>query len=146
MNNDYDLKRITVLRADLILYPKETNYPINELVEIKPYLVISKSAVSENPDIPLEYRTDYISYGKISSDSLYTDEFSIDVTSIIQAIISGTYINAGEESECKNYGIVLKTIKENISLENIEFYGIETQEEDRRPKLIIKYVTQKFDY
>ncbi len=147
IDNHYESKRITVLRAELLLYPKEEqNYPLNSDFTIKPYLVISDSANSQNPNTPLEYRTDYISYGKVSDDSLYVEEFKIDVTSVVQSIIAGTYVNSEEEFECNNYGMLLKTLKENVSFANIEFYSIVAQEVEKRPKLVIKYITPKFDY
>ena len=145
--NENDYHRITVLRAELYLYPEEQNsFPAEGNMSIRPYLVISDSVSSDNPTLPLDFGTDYISYGKTTVDTLNATMYKIDVTYAVQSIISGTYTNTGVFGECKNYGIVLKTLKENLSYEYLNFLGLQEADETKRPKLVIKYVAPNFDY
>ncbi len=147
INDEYDLRRITVLRSELLLHYKDENqYPLDGSIDVKPYLVVSDSAIGQNPTLPLEYSKDYIPYGKTSTDSLNSGEFKIDVTSVVQAIISKNYVNSGQQNDYTNSGLVLKTLKENISFEGSEFYGTDCNDVDKRPKLIIKYLAPKFDF
>ena len=147
ITSNYDYKRMSILKAELILHPNIENdtYPLDASIGIKPYLVISDSVNSANPEIPFEYNVDYISYGKTSTDSLNTPIFKIDVTSAIQTMISGKYINSGSENNYTNYGLIFKMITENQSLKYIRFYTNDATDELNRPKIVIKYVIPIFN-
>lgn len=110
------LQRLTINRADLILtsvspspYPPELNKSIN----IDPYIMLSDTLNLDDPHKPMITSDDFKDLIITSSnDSLNSAEFKIDITKIIQNLVSKEY---------DNHGIMLNSIYENKDFKHTEF-------------------------
>jgi len=148
ITSNYYYRRMTILRAELILHPNIENevYPLDGSIGIKPYLAVSDSVNSANPETPFEYNADYIPYGKTTTDSLDTPVFKIDVTSAVQTMVAGKYVNDSSNYDYTNYGLIFKMIMENQTLEYLKFHTNDDAPDDLdKPTLVIKYVVPNFD-
>ena len=101
--------------AKLILYRKmESEYPLGGNYSIKPYLMINDKLDSENPDyLNTEYPDDYISYENATYDTLLLPKIEIDVTNIVQSMVSGSYDNLSDTNTYENNGILIRSTYEN---------------------------------
>jgi hypothetical protein len=111
------LERLTINRADLVLaYESDNPYPedLNASINIDPFIMISPDLNLENSSIPMINSEDYEDmYITSSNDSLNSDAFTINITRIMQAIIS--------DEDYDNCGIMLKSIYENKDFKHSEF-------------------------
>ncbi|MCK4956123.1 MAG: hypothetical protein KAS49_00705, partial [Candidatus Cloacimonetes bacterium] len=82
----------------------------------KPYLVIADSIDINDTTKPMISDNDYESYYTIASkDSLHsatTKEFKIDISKLVQGIISDDIVNKG---------ILLRSVYESMDLKHLEF-------------------------
>ncbi len=120
------LERLTINRADLILsYESDDPYPddLNASINIDPFIMISDDLNLDDPSVPMVNSEDYEDlYITSSNDSLNSDAFKINITRIMQSIVSGEY---------ENYGVMLKSIYENKDFKHTEF--------DLEPKITILF-------
>lgn len=131
IEDEEDFKRMTINKADLVLYPKEDNlYPISKIFSIKPFI-----SLIEDPLLPFsqEDLDDMLQIS--SSDSTKTEEFKIDITKLIQAFTS---------EEHDNNGILLQSLHKHADLRFIEFYPVDHPQQQKRPKLKILYTPPHF--
>ena len=110
------LQRLTINRAELILsFESNTLYPIETTMNLDPYIVISDSTEWNwtDPTVPLlsseNYEDPYISS---VSDSLNSTAFAVNITRIMQNLVSG---------EKENYGIMIRSLYENRDFRHTEF-------------------------
>jgi hypothetical protein len=131
IEDEEDFKRMTINKAELVLYPKEDNlYPLSKTFSIKPFIYLL-----EDPTLPI-LEDDLDDMLQISSsDSTKTEEFKVDVTKLIQAFTS-------EEHE--NNGILLQSLHKHADLRFMEFCPVDHPEPQKRPKLKILYTPPHF--
>ncbi len=131
------MQRLTINKAELILHNSENDhYPIYGTIYIDPYIVTTDTVDLNytDPYSPFMTSDDYEDlYIASSSDSLGTEEFTIDITKIIQKLTAGEY---------ENYGIMLKSIYECRDFIHLEF---EIELEDKRPEIRIIF-TPPYDF
>ena len=131
------MQRLTINKAELILYNSGNNqYPIGGTIYIDPFIVTTDTVGLNytDPYSPFMSSDDYEDiYISSSSDSLGTEEFSIDITKILQNLTAGEY---------ENYGIMLKSIYECRDFMHLEF---EIELEDKKPEIRIIF-TPPFDF
>jgi len=110
------LQRLTINRAELILaFDCDDPYPLDVSINLDPYIVVTDTLDFGNltPDAPLMDSDDYEDlYITSSSDSLDSDAFAVNVTRIIQNMVSGEY---------ENYGIMIRSLYENHDFRHTEF-------------------------
>lgn len=106
------LQQLTINSAELVLSSMtEENYPLSGTMYIKPNLVLLDSLQLVNQ--PILTTDDYTGLTTNSySDSLGSDEFKIDITSIFQTFLSNEY---------ENNGIVLESLYEDKNFIHQEF-------------------------
>ncbi len=84
-------------------------------MNIDPYILISDTLNLNDPTKPLIGDDDYEDlYITSSYDSLTSDAFKINITSILQNLVSNS-------AEYENYGIMLRSLYENYDLKHTEF-------------------------
>ncbi|RLC50344.1 MAG: hypothetical protein DRI23_07250, partial [Candidatus Cloacimonadota bacterium] len=92
-------------------------------INIDPFIMISDDLNLDDPSVPMVNSEDYEDlYITSSNDSLNSDAFKINITRIMQSIVSGEY---------ENYGVMLKSIYENKDFKHTEF--------DLEPKITILF-------
>ncbi len=108
------LQRITINRAELILNNDGVNsYPLYGSISLSPYFVTSDTINTDLPEIPLLTDDDIDDiYISSSTDTLNSEQFTINITKVIQYYISGEY---------ENNGIVLKSLNVNDNFIHTEF-------------------------
>jgi hypothetical protein len=110
------LQRLTINRADLVLSFNENlpaEYPLETGINIDPYILVGDTLNLNDPSRPLLDDDDYEDlYISSSYDSLNSDAFKINITSIVQNLVSGEY---------ENYGIMLRSLYEGYDLKHTEF-------------------------
>lgn len=108
------LQRFTINRAELILNNNDANiYPIGGSIYLSPYFVTAETLNLIDPEIPLLTNDDIDDlYISSSTDTLNSEQFTIDITKIIQYYVSGEY---------DNYGIVIKSLNVNDDFIHTEF-------------------------
>ncbi|HPR17297.1 MAG TPA: DNRLRE domain-containing protein [Candidatus Cloacimonadota bacterium] len=110
------MQRLSINRAELVLAFDQsipTAYPLSASINIDPYLMTTDSLNFDNLNEPLICDDDYTDlYISSTKDSLQSGEFRINITSIVQALSSGTY---------DNYGIMLRSIYENYDFRHTQF-------------------------
>lgn len=112
------LERLTINRAYLVL-AFDSNlpvaYPIETGINIDPYILISDTLNLDDLTIPLIGDDNYEDlYITSSYDSLNSDAFKINITSIVQNLVSNS-------EEYENYGIMLRSLYESYDLKHTEF-------------------------
>ena len=145
IDTEDEFHRMKIVRAELVLSRKVDNaYPLRGDLSFKPYLVVSENPDSNDPETPFIYPDDYISYGSATSDTLVAIEYSIDITDIVQTMISGNYDSDGDTFDYENHGFIIRSYNENFDLQYIDFFTPEAADDFNRPKLKIIY-TPPFD-
>ena len=126
INSEEDFNRMTINKAELILTQTGEMY-FDDNISLKPYLMIS-----DDPQIPFVYDEDYeyVPNTVVSTDSLDVGEFTLNVTKVVQALVS---------SEYENFGIMVRSERENKNFENIEFTAPDPNGSDIGPRLRIIY-------
>lgn len=110
------MQRLSINRADLILSFDDnlpSTYPFEEeKINIDPYVLLTDDfELSQNS--PLLAVDDYEDpYLVSSAGSLNSDNFKINITSVVQTFVSGSK---------ENFGIMLQSIRENNNLKHTEF-------------------------
>lgn len=138
INNQEDYNRMTINKAELILYYDEDNhYPLIQYSTLSPYLLEGDTLFYNTEDKPLISSEDYkYFYDGISSDSINADHFALDITNIVQNITSGEY---------ENKGLIVKSIYENRDFFNVLFATENNVDEAKRPQLRIIYTPAYLD-
>ncbi len=108
------MQRISISNAELVLSSNENNFlPLDEILTIYPYLVNVDSLDLNNTTAPLIAADELLNpASNISNGSLGTDEFKINITTIVQAFTSGEY---------ENNGIMLRSTEENKNFVHDEY-------------------------
>ncbi len=108
------LQRITINRAELVLNNNGINaYPLNGSIYLSPYFVLADTINTDLPEFPLLSNDDLDDlYISSSTDTLQSEQITIDITKVIQYYISGEY---------ENKGIVLKSLNINDNFIHTEF-------------------------
>ena len=117
ITDSLEFKRITINKAELCFIRKTDNEYFDEgTITIKPYLVIADTIDINDTTKPMISDNDYESYYTIASkDSLHsatTKEFKIDISKLVQGIISDDIVNKG---------ILLRSVYESMDLKHLEF-------------------------
>lgn len=138
IDNADDYRRMSINKAELILSAAEfSDYPLSGSMNLTPYLVLADTLELEDNSSPPLLEDQYESlYDGTSSDSLTSENFTIDMKYIVQFITSG---------ERENKGIMIESIYENRDFRNITFADICYQDIEKRPKLRIIYTPPYLD-
>ncbi len=103
--DEYDYRLTTVSMAELVFdIDADQSYMVDDNFSVQAYMMLN-----DNPSIPLEYSEDYVYYSG-NSISYYdedTGQIRVEVTSLIQSIMSG---------EAVNYGFLIRSIEEDRDL------------------------------
>lgn len=104
------VQTVIINKAELIL-TKKTDYYFNSDEEWKLYPYI---LMKENPDEPMTISEDYefVSNSVLTDEDFEDNQISINVSAIIQALLA---------KEKSNYGITIKSIRENKDFGFVEF-------------------------
>ncbi len=131
---DDDLKKITVNKAELILFKQtqnEASHFAEQLFQIYPYYLINEFSPEEIGSLPIAVENMGIvnpTYTSIISET--ADSVAVNITSIVQSHIS----------ELKdNYGLVISSSLENKDNSFISFYPPNTLDESKKPYLRVIY-------
>lgn len=110
------MQRLTINRAELILtFESSSPYPLDGTINLDPYFMVSDSTAWNltDPSIPMLSSDDYEDpYISSVSDSLTSAAFAVNITKIIQDMVSG---------EKENYGIMIRSLYENHNFRHTEF-------------------------
>lgn len=128
-----DLKRMTVNKAELVLYVKNNPYYNNTKLFFYPYHVTMDTLAVPTAltDDDLETITRTLTTGTIIS----SDSVKIDITAIMQAYTSG--------DKTKN-GIVVKTTSEMQNFGSVEFWHYNDAPAGKKPYIKIAYTPPYF--
>ncbi|MFA5498927.1 MAG: hypothetical protein WC327_05205 [Candidatus Cloacimonadia bacterium] len=129
-----NLKRITVNKAELILFPNKeegASHIYNGIFQITPYILNKEYKPEDKDSLPIkEQDIKLIKPYFTKSFGTEADSVVINITSIVQQHLSG---------EEENYGILLASFNENKSNGYVEFYQATAEEPDKSPYLKIIY-------
>ncbi|MDO9577527.1 MAG: hypothetical protein Q7J16_06540 [Candidatus Cloacimonadales bacterium] len=115
--DEFYMQRLTINRAELILtFDCANPYPLDGTISLDPYLMVSDSTAWNltDPSLPMLNSEDYEDpYISSTSDSLNSAAFAVNITKIIQDMVSG---------EKDNYGIMIRSLYENHDFRHTEFF------------------------
>ena len=125
-----DRKRMTINKAELVLFVKENPYYGSVRCNFYPYSVKTDTLAAPMAltDSDLQIISNTFSSGAI----ITADSVKIDITSIIQGITSG---------DISNYGVVIKNLAEMQNFGNVEFWHFSAAPDDKKPYVKIHYTT-----
>ncbi len=104
----YDYTHTTINRAELVFdIDADQSYAVDGTFSARAYMMLT-----EEPSVPLIYTEDYLYY--TGNDVAYYDEdtgqIRVDITSLLQAIVSG---------EAENHGFLIRSVEEDRDLGHI---------------------------
>jgi protein involved in ribonucleotide reduction len=124
-----DLARITVNKAELVLFSSDDKHFSESFLQLTPYLLEQEYTPDSNVIIPKEEFL-AISPTFTSGLSSTSDSVAVNVTSIVQAIVSDLK---------DNNGIVINSTQENFDNTYSEFETPESADPNKQPYLKIIY-------
>ncbi|MDY6914910.1 MAG: hypothetical protein SVM86_01160 [Candidatus Cloacimonadota bacterium] len=133
IDSEDDLRRMTVNKAELILYKaEEEQFEKRTLFSLRPYVLTNESATT-----PFNYFEDYdyLSYSNDSFIDSSEDKYNIDITNIIQQVLAG---------EIDFNGLIFRSTNEGYDFEFIKFAN-KYSDVDLQPKLRIIYTPPFLD-
>ncbi len=124
-----DLKKITINRANLILYKKNDDLPNTETVPS-----IGVGIYQEEISNQTYFEFNKIDFFSVSTENLHSDSLAVKITGPIQTIISKTK---------SNNGLIIRSNYKNKDFNRLNFYTINDPNPSQRPKIRIKFSTLK---
>ncbi|MFC1898500.1 hypothetical protein ACFLYJ_02900 [Candidatus Cloacimonadota bacterium] len=109
-------QRLTIARAELILaFECADPYPLDVSINLDPYIMVTGELNLTDPSIPMLDSEAYDDlYITSTSDSLTSDAFKINITRIMQNLVSNP-------DEYENFGIMIRSLYENRDFRHTEF-------------------------
>lgn len=127
ISDSLDFMRMTINRAQIILYTKSTNQlAYDGSINLKAYNVDSETdSTFQNDQIQDFGADDY-------TEECQADSFVVDITPIIQGFVGG---------EVETYGVLFRALNRGENFNFVEFYGPTDAEatDAQKPKLKIMY-------
>jgi hypothetical protein len=110
------MQRLTINRAELILtFDCDDPYPLDTTINLDPYIMVTDELNLSDPSVPMLDSEDYEDlYITSTSDSLNSAAFAVNITSIMQNLISNP-------EEYENFGIMIRSLYENHDFRHTEF-------------------------
>lgn len=134
ISDSLDFNRMTINRAQLVLYTKQDSpLPYSGSLTVKAYNVDSETDSTFQDDQIQDFFADTF------TDSCQADSFLVDITPIIQGYVGGAV---------DNFGTLIRSSYRNKDFNHIEFYGPNDAEatDAQKPKLKIIYTTPALDF
>jgi hypothetical protein len=123
-----DLKRMTINKAELVLFTKTNPYYSNKICYFYPYRVkpdtLTEAVVLTDSDI------ESLTHTASSAETVVGDSVKVNITPIIQAFTSGDRVNNG---------MVIKNVSEMLNFGNIEFWHYSDAPAGKKPYVKIYY-------
>jgi hypothetical protein len=123
-----DIKRMTINKAELVLYVKNNPYFTTASCGFFPYIVTRDSLTA--PLVLVDENLELIVNTLSSSTIVSGDSVRIDITAIMQGFTSG---------DKTNRGIVVKSLQEMLNYGNIEFWHYTNAPAGKKPYVKITY-------
>jgi hypothetical protein len=123
-----DIKRMTINKAELVLFVKDNPYYSNKICYFFPYRVKPDTLI--NPVVLTDDHLEIITHTASSAETVVGDSVKINITPLIQAFTS--------EDEPNN-GIVIKNNSEMLNFGNIEFWHYGNAPAGKKPYVKIYY-------
>jgi hypothetical protein len=126
--SDLDRKRMTINKAELVLFIKENPYYVNTRCNFFPYRVKPDTLI--NNIVLTDSDLEIITHTYNSTSVIDADSVKIDITALTQAFTSG---------DVENNGIVIKNTSEMQNFGNLEFWHYANAPAGKRPYVKIYY-------
>jgi hypothetical protein len=123
-----DLKRMTINKAELILFVKENPYYNNKICYFYPYLV--KPDTLTDPVALTDSQIESLTHTASSAETVVQDSVKINITTLIQAFTSGDRVNNG---------MVIKNNSEMLNFGKLEFWHYSDAPAGKKPYVRIYY-------